>query len=373
MTSTEIAKTGGALAIRSDQTEWTDAQVAVLRQTGISDEVTHAELSGFLHLCQRTQLDPFSRQIYLIGRWDNRAGRKVFTPQTAIDGYRVVAHRVVAKSHEPFGYEDVQWCDASGRWRDVWLATEPPAAAKVTVLRRGERFSAVALFREYVQTSREGKPTGLWGKMPAGQVAKCAEALALRKAFPYDLAGVYTAEEMAQAENTAPPLDQQSAPVRQLRQVQPGEPDPWQTPEVTTPEANPAAQAIADRGAKAKHRGEGRPLWSEGNAGQLMEAPVLAPDTKEIDRLGLYLTRLLKGLPEAPAEGDDEIVDAEVLPADPAAEQADLVKALRRAAAAAGLTDADLEEGFQAAYGTPVGEGAIPNLKAMSASLRRAA
>jgi phage recombination protein Bet len=199
----EIVKTGGALAIRSDQTEWTQAQVAVLQQSGISNDVTPAELSGFLHLCQRTQLDPFSRQIYLIGRKDKRAGRVVFTPQTGIDGYRVIAHRVVAESRENFGYEDTQWCDTSGRWRDVWLANEPPAAARVTVIRNGHRFPAIALFREYAQTW-DGKPTGLWGKMPAGQLAKCAEALALRKAFPHDLAGVYTAEEMAQADNPAP-------------------------------------------------------------------------------------------------------------------------------------------------------------------------
>ncbi|MFJ8677194.1 phage recombination protein Bet [Streptomyces sp. NPDC093589] len=197
-------KTGGALAIRPDQTQWTEQQAAVLRQSGIKDEVTAAELSGFLHLCQRTGLDPFSRQIYLIGRKDKRAGREVYTPQTGIDGYRVIAQRVTAQTGGTYGYEDTVWCDPSGRWRDVWLVDAPPAAAKVTVIRNGQRFSAVATFREYVQTFPDGNPKGLWAKMPAGQIAKCAETLALRKAFPHDLAGVYTAEEMEQADNPAP-------------------------------------------------------------------------------------------------------------------------------------------------------------------------
>ncbi|MFD8777491.1 phage recombination protein Bet [Streptomyces sp. NPDC059916] len=203
-TPNQTAKTGGALAIRPDQTAWTPEQGAVLRQSGIKDQVTPAELSGFLHLCQRTGLDPFSQQIYLIGRFSKKDGREVYTPQTGIDGYRVIAQRVTAQTAGSYGYEDTVWCDASGRWRDVWLADEPPAAAKVTVIRNGQRFSAVATFREYVQTFPDGNPKGLWAKMPAGQIAKCSEALALRKAFPHDLAGVYTAEEMDQADNTAP-------------------------------------------------------------------------------------------------------------------------------------------------------------------------
>jgi phage recombination protein Bet len=203
-TQNQAAKTGGALAIRPDQTAWTPEQAAVLRQSGIKDQVTAAELSGFLHLCQRTGLDPFSRQIYLIGRWSKKDSRDVYTPQTGIDGYRVIAQRVTAQTGGTYGYEDTVWCDPSGRWRDVWLADEPPAAAKVSVIRNGQRFSAVATFREYVQTFPDGNPKGLWAKMPAGQIAKCAEALALRKAFPHDLAGVYTAEEMEQADNAAP-------------------------------------------------------------------------------------------------------------------------------------------------------------------------
>ncbi|MEV4966691.1 phage recombination protein Bet [Streptomyces sp. NPDC024062] len=219
------ASPAGSLAIHPEQTAWTNDQVAVLRQAGITQQVTAAELSGFLHLCQRTGLDPFSRQIYLIGRYSKKDGRDVYAPQTGIDGYRVIAQRVTAQTGGTYGYEDTVWCDPSGRWRDVWLAAEPPAAAKVTVIRNGQRFSAVAAFREYAQTWPDGNPKGLWGKMPAGQVAKCAEALALRKAFPHDLAGVYTAEEMAQAEDATAG----AAPAPQMQHAQPSQPDEWAT------------------------------------------------------------------------------------------------------------------------------------------------
>jgi phage recombination protein Bet len=249
-TLNQNTKTVGALAIRPEQTFWTPEQAAVLRQSGIDDEVTSAELSSFLHLCQRTQLDPFSRQIYLIGRWDRRAGRKVFTPQTSIDGYRVTAHRAAAKAGHKLGYEDTAWCDSSGRWFDVWLADEPPAAAKVVVVRDGQRFPAVAKYSEYVQTNKEGAPIGLWGKMPATMTAKCAEALALRMAFPNDLAGVYTAEEMAQADN---PDQEQAQPRVTVVQSTPSIPPAGATPvrdylaeAAETADADQLAAIIAD-------------------------------------------------------------------------------------------------------------------------------
>lgn len=376
MTTTEITKAGGALAIRADQTEWTPAQQAVLQQSGIDNQVAPAELSAFLHLCQRTRLDPFSRQIYLIGRWDNRQQRKVYTPQTSIDGYRVIGHRVVAEQNAHLGYEDTLWCDKDGRWHDVWLLDAPPAAAKVTVLRDGQRFPAVALFREYVQTGKENKPIGLWGKMPAGQLAKCAEALALRKAFPHDLAGVYTAEEMAQADNPAPGAEGQSAPARHLRQVPADEPDPWQTPDPSTaPEVNTTAQVIADKAAKATHRGEARPLWSVGKTGRVLEAAVIAPDTQALDQLGLYLTRRLKELPDEPVDlaGEDGIPDAEIVPDEPVDPHAAAIEALRAAAVAAGLTPADLAEGFEATFGTPVEQATVKNLQSMTQTLTRGA
>ncbi|WP_051814531.1 phage recombination protein Bet [Streptomyces iakyrus] len=367
----DIVKAGGSLAIRPDQTDWTPQQGAVLRQSGIDNEVTAEELSAFLHLCQRTRLDPFSRQIYLIGRWDNRQRRKVYTPQTSIDGYRVIGHRVVAEQGGDLGYEDTLWCDANGQWRDVWLLDEPPAAAKVTVIRNGQRFPAVALFREYVQTNKDDKPIGLWGKMPAGQLAKCAEALALRKAFPHDLAGVYTAEEMAQADNPAPEE-------RHLRKVQPGEGDPWATPGPDAGQAGTTAvkgrsqpaQAIADVAGTTTDQAAVKELYRQAHGEGLLAETVKTAD-RELLELGAYLIARGQQLAQPkPTTGEgkpgEDVPDAVVV-AEGEAEADVAERELRAAATAAGLDN--LDEEFEQSYGIPIAQAGAQQMRQMTAIL----
>lgn len=185
------------LSIQPDQSNWTEKQKAALVQLGVKD-ASNADLAVFFHQAVRTGLDPFARQIYMIGRW-SRDGVKQ-TIQTGIDGYRLIARRAADRSGESLGYEDTVWCGDDGQWREMWLTSDHPVAAKVAVLRGGQRFSAVAMWDEFVQTDRDGKPNAMWGRMKANQLAKCAEALALRKAFPQDLAGIYTDDEMGRAE-----------------------------------------------------------------------------------------------------------------------------------------------------------------------------
>jgi phage recombination protein Bet len=358
--SAELAKTGGTLAIRPDQTNWTPDQQAVLQQSGIDNQVAPAELSAFLHLCQRTRLDPFSRQIYLIGRFDGRQQRKVYTPQTSIDGYRVIAHRASAEAGHALGYEDTLWCDKSGQWRDVWLADAPPAAAKVTVIRNGMRFSAVARYAEYVQTKKGGEPTGLWVKMPATMTAKCAEALALRMAFPHDLAGVYTAEEMAQADNPAP------VPERHLRRVQPGERDQWATP------AETVAAGTADVPAESLTPG-GRDYLHEAHAASdAATVRLIWQDAKAEGARPEYLAQIADvGKQKAAAEQpqDDGVVDAEVVTEDgtPETEAETAERELRTAAAQAGLTN--LDEEFERSFGLPIAQAPVAQLREMQAIL----
>ncbi len=200
----EVRTAAGALAVDPGQSFWTDEQRAALRQIGI-DEASNGDLAVFLNYAQRTALDPFSRQIYMIGRnekqRDGSWGKK-WTIQASIDGLRIIAQR----SGDYAGQVGPEWCGQDGFWHDVWLKAEPPAASRVGVLRTGfaAPLYAVAMFREYVGTDKDGNPTKMWRDKGALMIAKCAEALALRKAFPNDLSGIYTSEEMSQAD-TLPP------------------------------------------------------------------------------------------------------------------------------------------------------------------------
>jgi phage recombination protein Bet len=185
----------GVLEVTSSQEFWDEKQIAALRQIGL-DNAPKGELGVFLHYCQRTGLDPFARQIYMISR-----GGK-YTIQASIDGLRIVAQR----SGKYGGQTPTFWCGQDGVWKDVWLESTPPTAAKVGVYVLGNEHPtwAVAKFDSYA-VFYSGKLSGLWAKMPDLMIAKCAEALALRKAFPQDLSGVYTSEEMEQVDTHAKP------------------------------------------------------------------------------------------------------------------------------------------------------------------------
>jgi phage recombination protein Bet len=181
-----------ALELHSGQDFWDERQLAILGHLGMYG-APRADLEVFLHQCQRTGLDPFAKQIYMIkrkGKW---------TIQTGIDGFRLVARRAVDRTRGTLGYKDTEWCGPDRKWVDVWLGSQPPSAARVTVLRDGEPYPAVALYSEYVQYDGDGNVNSMWKQRAAGQLAKCAEALALRKAYPQDLSGIYTDDEMAQA------------------------------------------------------------------------------------------------------------------------------------------------------------------------------
>jgi phage recombination protein Bet len=181
------------LAIREGQSTFDGKQLAALEQLGVAN-ASRADQAIFFHQCVRTGLDPFARQIYMI----ERQGKQ--TIQTGIDGFRLIARRAVDRQRQKLGYAEPQWCGPEGKWVDVWLNAEPPLAAKVTVYRDGEPFPAVALLREFRQTRRDGTPNSQWASRPAHMLAKCAEALALRMAFPQDLSGLYTTDEMGTPE-----------------------------------------------------------------------------------------------------------------------------------------------------------------------------
>ena len=177
-----------ALPKNGNVNEWTDQERAIVEASGLVDRgqlAPRATVEAFLAHCQRTGLDPIARQIYAIcrkGRWGI---------QVSIDGARLIAER----SGKYAGQTPVEWTGDGQTWTQVWLDRQPPAAARVGVHRSDfrEPLYAVANFSAYAA----GGP--MWDKMPALMIGKCAEMLALRKAFPQDLSGLYSTEEMDQA------------------------------------------------------------------------------------------------------------------------------------------------------------------------------
>jgi len=166
---------------------------------GASDD----EFELFVHACKRTGLDPFMKQVYAVKRWDSSLGRQALTIQTSIDGFRLIAERTGRYSpgkETKFEYDEnknlisatayVKKMTADGTWHEV---------------------SATAFFEEYAQKSKEGKLTSFWAKMPKTMLAKCSEALALRRGFPAELSGLYTTDEMQQANSKDPAIEVVSA------------------------------------------------------------------------------------------------------------------------------------------------------------------
>jgi phage recombination protein Bet len=202
-TGTEIVEAGKV------PLDFSREQLDLMKKT-VAKGVTDQEFDLFREVCRMRGLNPFANQIYAIKRKTKKGDPDAqMTIQVGIDGFRLQAQR----SREYEGQTKPEWCDANGRWHEVWLNSKAkPIAARVGVYRKNfrEALYAVVHFSEYAQEyhdtfSNTYKLQGMWAKMPANQISKCAEAAALRKAFPEELSGFYVPEEMPQADGDDAP------------------------------------------------------------------------------------------------------------------------------------------------------------------------
>lgn len=163
------------------------------------------DLQYFLSVSKKTGLDPLGRQLYAVYRNNWKTQQDELTIQVSIDGFRLIAQR----SGDYAGQDDAVFA-LEEEYNPITKAKDQVFKASVTVYKlvNGVRcgVTATARWDEYAQTTKDYK-TGkmevsfMWAKLPKTMLAKCAEALALRKAFPQELSGMYTVEEMAQADN----------------------------------------------------------------------------------------------------------------------------------------------------------------------------
>lgn len=298
--------TSSAIAIRDEQDEFDDRQVAILRNLGV-EKANRGDLALFFHVCKRTGLDPFARQVYMIERWTKDGPKQSI--QTGIDGFRLIAQRTVERTGETFGYEDTQWCGPDGQWQDVWLSPVPPSAARVAVIRNGQRFPSVALMSEYAQTKKDGSPTQMWATKGALMLAKCAEAGALRKAFPLDLSGLYTDDEMQQAtgETKRAVKAQGMDAVRQA--VAPEAPAPEQPAAANTDDVQDAE--VVEETGEAINDGQRRAMFAAfSGAGFKTDARSAEGRQARLDYIGQIIGRTVESSNDLTSAEASRVIDA---------------------------------------------------------------
>lgn len=174
--------------------QFTEEQEAMIRAT-YSTGATKEEFAVLMEVAKARRLNPLLRQVHFVKRYDSKAKREVWAVQVSIDGLRAIAERT-------------RLYDGQDEPEYEYTKDGLVKLARVRVYKKGipRPFVGVARWEEYVQKTREGAPTKFWSDMPFTMLAKCAEALAIRKAFPEDSSGLYVPEEMAQADSDRPQL-----------------------------------------------------------------------------------------------------------------------------------------------------------------------
>jgi phage recombination protein Bet len=270
----------------------------LLKKT-IAKGTTDEQFDLFVKVCAQTGLNPFARQIYAVVRKTKQKDHKnqwvwvpTMTIQTSIDGYRLLAQR----SNEYAGQDGPYWYDAKTKtWTDVWIEDYSPAAARVGVLRKGfkDYLYAVAKFESYCARAynektkkNDGELQNLWAKMPEVMIAKVAEALALRRAFPAELSGIYTKEEMDQADNDPLPTpDVDTRPVRK-QSVQITEQSP------TPIEAEPEVETETVEGEVVEHPEHPEQSDQPENVSEMPAQPETLSDNPGLKELSTFATSI---------------------------------------------------------------------------------
>lgn len=176
-----------------------DAEITAVLQSSLYPGASPQSIGMVLAYCKAAGLDPMQKPVHIVPMWDNKARQTRDVVMPGIGLYRIQANRTgefAGVSEPEFGPDETALLGGA----EITF----PAWCKVTVRRllasgHVAEFTAVERWREnYAVKGGSEKsiaPNAMWSKRPYGQLAKCAEAQALRKAFP-ELGAMPTAEEM---------------------------------------------------------------------------------------------------------------------------------------------------------------------------------
>lgn len=176
-----------------------DNELITVLQSSLYPGATIGSVQMVLNYCAAAGLDPMQKPVHIVPIWDAKAKtmRDVIMPGIGL--YRTQA----ARSGNYAGVSDAEYGpDTTEKLGGVEITY--PVWCKVSVKRlltNGQvaEFSATERWKEnYAVKGGQEKsiaPNAMWMKRPYAQLAKCAEAQALRKAFP-EFGSAATADEM---------------------------------------------------------------------------------------------------------------------------------------------------------------------------------
>jgi phage recombination protein Bet len=170
-----------------------------------------------LGYCHARGLDPMLKPVHIVPMYVDGGMRDVPLPGIAL--YRIQAARsgeYAGKSEPEFGPDVTRTFEGTDKYNKRLVRNVTfPAWCRVTVKRGGAEFTAKEFWTENYATAGRGSevPNEMWAKRPYGQLAKCAEAQALRMAFPELTGGDPTAEEMEGKVLPAEPMPPARGPV----------------------------------------------------------------------------------------------------------------------------------------------------------------
>lgn len=284
---------------------FTEEQEQLIRDSFMNG-ATKQEAQMLMEVAKVRRLSPFLRQIHFVKRWDKEKGAMVWSSQVGIDGFRTIADRTGKYD----GQDEAEFGPLNQNGFPQW--------ARVKVYRKdwARPSVGVAYWEEFVQTTKEGGVVRMWRTMPRVMLSKCAESIALRKAFPEDLSGLYTPEEMGQTENEAP------RDVRPRERIAPHI-DPDEEPDAPAVVGGPAksiiermlehkkqAQAAADYDAilrvRAAHGAKGKASPLTMDIQKAKEARTVSPDEyKAMNKFWQHVERIITKVEKQLAPGPE--------------------------------------------------------------------